>query len=296
MSNKQVSIGLVVGLDYKNPFLSPYEEFQKFKTHPKIKSILKNGRRIAYGARAINEGGYQSLPKLYFPGGALLGCDAGTLNVSKIKGTHTAMKSGITAGEIVFKNFKDSAHEKRSLEEYENKFYNSWAGKELKKSKNFRAGFKYGLFIGLLLGFIEFFIFRGYSLWTIKLNHTDHESTGDARKNKKISYPKPDGIYTFDKLTNLAFSGTNHNENQPNHLVIVDKKIPIEINFEKFGSPETIYCPANVYEIIHENGSPILQINSQNCLHCKTCDIKDPKQNINWTTPEGGGGPNYPNM
>ena len=296
MPNKQISIGLVVGLDYKNPYLSPYEEFQKFKTHPQIKNIIKNGRRVAYGARAINEGGYYSLPKLYFPGGALIGCDAGTLNVAKIKGTHTAMKSGIIAAENIYKNLSESAENNKILLEYEKDFYKSWAGKELKKAKNFRAGFKYGLFIGLFIGFIELSILRGRSLWQLKLNHTDNESTEKAKYSNKIHYEKADGIYTFDKLTNLSFSGTNHVEDQPNHLQILDDKIPIKINLEHYGSPETNYCPANVYEIIKDNGIARLQINSQNCLHCKTCDIKDPKQNINWVTPQGGDGPNYPNM
>ncbi len=296
MENKQVSLGFVMGLDYENPYISPYQEFQKFKTHPKIKNILKNGRRVAYGARALNEGGFQSLPKLYFPGGALIGCEAGTLNVPKIKGSHTAMKSGILASEAIFKNLKNSPDNLEELSNYEDSFYTSWAGKELKKARNFRPGFKYGLIVGTILGAIDQIIFRGSAPWTINLDHADHLATKPANKVEKIVYDKPDGNLTFDRLTNLAFSGTNHQENQPIHLKILDDSIPIKHNLPIYDSPEQLYCPAGVYEIIENNGGKKLQINAQNCLHCKTCDIKDPSQNINWTTPEGGGGPNYPNM
>jgi len=296
MENKQVSLGFVMGLDYENPYISPYQEFQKFKTHPKIKNILKNGRRVAYGARALNEGGYQSLPKLYFPGGALIGCEAGTLNVPKIKGSHTAMKSGILASEAIFKNLKNSPDNLEELSNYEDSFYTSWAGKELEKARNFRPGFKYGLIVGTILGALDQIIFRGSAPWTINLDHADHLATKPANKVEKIVYDKPDGNLTFDRLTNLAFSGTNHQENQPIHLKILDDSIPIKHNLPIYDSPEQLYCPAGVYEIIENNGGKKLQINAQNCLHCKTCDIKDPSQNINWTTPEGGGGPNYPNM
>jgi len=296
MENKQVSLGFVMGLDYENPHISPYQEFQKFKTHPKIKNILKNGRRVAYGARALNEGGYQSLPKLYFPGGALIGCEAGTLNVPKIKGSHTAMKSGILASEAIFKNLKNSPDNLEELSNYEDSFYTSWAGKELEKARNFRPGFKYGLIVGTILGALDQIIFRGSAPWTINLDHADHLATKPANKVEKIVYDKPDGNLTFDRLTNLAFSGTNHQENQPIHLKILDDSIPIKHNLPIYDSPEQLYCPAGVYEIIENNGGKKLQINAQNCLHCKTCDIKDPSQNINWTTPEGGGGPNYPNM
>ena len=296
MENKQVSLGFVMGLDYENPHISPYQEFQKFKTHPKIKNILKNGRRVAYGARALNEGGFQSLPKLYFPGGALIGCEAGTLNVPKIKGSHTAMKSGILASEAIFKNLKNSPDNLEELSNYEDSFYTSWAGKELEKARNFRPGFKYGLIVGTILGALDQIIFRGSAPWTINLDHADHLATKPANKVEKIVYDKPDGNLTFDRLTNLAFSGTNHQENQPIHLKILDDSIPIKHNLPIYDSPEQLYCPAGVYEIIENNGGKKLQINAQNCLHCKTCDIKDPSQNINWTTPEGGGGPNYPNM
>tara|TARA_B100000686_G_scaffold353260_1_gene458175 strand:+ start:15583 stop:17220 length:1638 start_codon:yes stop_codon:yes gene_type:complete len=296
MDNKQISIGFVIGLDYKNPTLSPYNEFQKFKTHPKIKKILKGGRRIAYGARALNEGGYQSLPKLYFPGGALIGCEAGTLNVPKIKGTHTAMKSGMLAAENIFQNFNNDKNNISLLKNYEKEFYKSWAGKELKKARNFRPGFKFGLILGTILGAIHLTLFKGYAPWTLKLKHPDHIATLKIKNCKKIVYDKPDNEISFDRLTNLSFSGTNHNENQPSHLKLKDENISINHNLKLYNSPEQLYCPAGVYEIIEENNIKRLQINSQNCLHCKSCDIKDPLQNINWVTPEGGGGPNYPNM
>jgi len=296
MDNRQISLGFVIGLDYKNPHISPYEEFQKFKTHPKIKKILKNGRRIAYGARALNEGGYQSLPKLYFPGGALIGCEAGTLNVPKIKGSHTAMKSGMLASEIIYKNLQSNSKTNVGLEEYENKFYSSWAGSELKSARNFRPGFKYGLVLGTILGALDQKLFNGKAPWTLKLNLADHKATKPSNKYKKIEYNKADGIFSFDKITNLSFSGTNHSEDQPCHLELINKSIPIDHNLQIYNSPELLYCPAGVYEIIEDNNSKKLQINAQNCLHCKTCDIKDPLQNINWTSPEGGGGPNYPNM
>ena len=296
MSNNQISIGYVIGLDYKNPSLSPYNEFQKFKTHPKIKKLLSGGRRIAYGARALNEGGYQSLPKLYFPGGALIGCEAGTLNVPKIKGTHTAMKSGMLAAENIATSLGKNYESDPLLKNYEKDFYNSWAGKELKIARNFRPGFKYGLLIGTILGAIDLNIFKGKAPWTLKLSHSDHKATLKSHKCKKIAYEKPDNEITFDRLTNLSFSGTNHAENQPVHLQILDKNVPINYNLKEYNSPEQLYCPAGVYEIISENNEQKLQINAQNCLHCKTCDIKDPSQNINWIAPEGGGGPNYPNM
>ena len=297
MEKNQISIGFVMGLDYENPYISPYQEFQKFKTHPKIKAILKNGRRIAYGARALNEGGYQSLPKLYFPGGALIGCEAGTLNVPKIKGTHTAMKSGMLASEAIFKNFKTPSKTSTDLNNYEYNFYKSWVGIELRKARNFRPGFKYGFIFGTILGALDQIIFKGNALWTINLKHPDHLATKHANKVKNKIYDKPDGEITFDRLTNLAFSGTNHQENQPIHLELSDNNIPIKHNLPLYGAPEQFYCPAGVYEIIDDkNNEKKLLINAQNCLHCKTCDIKDPSQNINWTTPEGGGGPNYPNM
>jgi len=296
MSNNQISIGYVIGLDYKNPSLSPYNEFQKFKTHPKVKKILQGGRRIAYGARALNEGGYQALPKLYFPGGALIGCEAGTLNVPKIKGTHTAMKSGMLAAQNIASVLKSDTKVLPLLDNYEKDFLSSWAGQELRNARNFRPGFKYGLIIGTLLGAIDLNIFKGHAPWTLRLNHADHKAILKSKECKKIIYQKPDNIITFDRLTNLSFSGTNHAENQPIHLKISDNSIPIEHNLKEYDSPEQLYCPAGVYEIVEENNEKKLQINAQNCLHCKTCDIKDPLQNINWVAPEGSGGPNYPNM
>ena len=290
-----VSIGFVIGLDYKNPYLSPYEEFQRFKMHPSIKPLLDEGRRISYGARALNEGGWQSLPKLSFPGGSLVGCDAGTLNTPKIKGTHTAMKSGIVASENVFRKLEQNL-EGVELESFQSEFNNSWAGKELKAARNVRPSFKYGLKLGTILTGIDQIFLRGKAPWTLKHGEPDHCSLQEKTKAKKINYPKPDGKISFDRLTNVSFSSTYHEENQPIHLKISDEKIPIDTNLALYDSPEQRYCPAGVYEIVSDKGLNRLQINAQNCIHCKTCDIKDPSQNINWITPEGGGGPNYTGM
>ena len=290
-----VSFGCVIGLDYKNPHLSPYEEFQSFKLHPKIKNIFEGGRRISYGARALNEGGFQSLPKLSFPGGAILGCDAGTLNTPKIKGTHTAMKSGMIASDLVFKELtSDSRNDE--ISNLNKAFMNSWAGQELKNARNVRPSFKYGLKIGMILSGIDQIIFRGKAPWTFKHAEEDHLALKKKDEAKIIEYPKPDGKITFDRLTNVSFTSTYHEENQPCHLKLNDEKLAISNNLLLYDSPEQRYCPAGVYEILYDNGSPKLNINSQNCIHCKTCDIKDPLQNINWITPEGGGGPNYTNM
>ena len=290
-----VSLGFVIGLDYKNPYLSPYEEFQRFKIHPSIKPLLDDGRRVSYGARALNEGGWQSLPKLSFPGGSLIGCEAGTLNTPKIKGTHTAMKSGIVASENVFRKLEQNL-EGIELEDFQSEFNNSWAGKELKAARNVRPSFKYGLKLGTILTGIDQIILRGKAPWTLKHGEPDHCSLQEKTKAKKIDYPKPDGKITFDRLTNVSFSSTYHEENQPVHLKISDEKIPIDKNLALYDSPEQRYCPAGVYEIVNDEGLDRLQINAQNCIHCKTCDIKDPSQNINWITPEGGGGPNYTGM
>ena len=290
-----VSLGFVIGLDYKNPYLSPYEEFQRFKMHPSIKPLLDDGRRVSYGARALNEGGWQSLPKLSFPGGSLIGCEAGTLNTPKIKGTHTAMKSGIVASENVFRKLEQNL-EGIELEDFQSEFNNSWAGKELKAARNVRPSFKYGLKLGTILTGIDQIILRGKAPWTLKHGEPDHCSLQEKTKAKKIDYPKPDGKITFDRLTNVSFSSTYHEENQPIHLKISDEKIPIDTNLALYDSPEQRYCPAGVYEIVNDEGLDRLQINAQNCIHCKTCDIKDPSQNINWITPEGGGGPNYTGM
>ncbi len=290
-----VSVGYVIGLDYKNPYLSPYEEFQRFKTHPSIRKIFKNGRRISYGARALNEGGWQSLPDLVFPGGALIGCEAGTLNTPKIKGTHTAMKSGMIAAESAFDALtKGRKHDK--LDSYQAVFKESWAGQELYNARNVRPSFRWGLKVGMLLTGIDQTLFRGGAPWTFSHHTEDHKTLIDKSKAEKIKYPKPDGVLTFDRLTNVSFTATNHEENQPCHLKILNENIPISYNNKFFDSPEQRYCPAGVYELVGENENLKLQINAQNCIHCKTCDIKDPSQNINWVVPEGGGGPNYTNM
>ena len=290
-----VSVGFVIGLDYKNPYLSPYDEFQKFKTHPKIKDIFKGGKRISYGARALNEGGWQSLPDLVFDGGCLIGCEAGTLNTPKIKGTHTAMKSGMIAAEETFKALLVGRRNDK-LDTYQKIFKSSWAGKELYNARNVRPAFKWGLKIGMLLSGIDQNIFRGKAPWTLSHHVEDHKSLLDISKVEKINYPKPDGILTFDKLTNVSFTSTYHEENQPGHLKIINEEIPISYNNRYFDSPEQRYCPAGVYEIVKDSEKLKLQINAQNCIHCKTCDIKDPSQNIQWVVPEGGGGPNYTNM
>ena len=294
LENNQVSVGFVIGLDYKNPYLSPFDEFQRFKTHPLIKKIFEGSKRISYGARALNEGGFQSIPKLTVPGGLLVGCTAGFMNVPKIKGTHTAMKSGMIAAEEIFKNIFDV--KKVEINSYEEEIKKSWVWNELYRVRNIRPAFQLGFWPGLIYSAIDTFIFRGKAPWTLK-HHDDHKSLKEAKKSKKIDYPKPDGVITFDKLSSVFISNTNHAENQPCHLQLKDKNIPIEHNLENYDAPEQRYCPAGVYEIVDlEKNSPKLQINAQNCVHCKTCDIKDPTQNINWVTPEGGGGPRYPNM
>ncbi len=297
LENNMVSVGYVVGLDYTNPFLSPYEEFQRFKTHPKIRGTFEGGRRVAYGARAINEGGLQSLPKMSFPGGLLIGCDAGTVNMPKIKGSHTAMKSGMIAAELAFEALTGGAPEPE-LAGYGDAFRASWAYKELHEARNVRPAFKWGLLGGTLYTGIDQVLLRGKAPWTLSHGHADHETLRKAADSKPIDYPKPDGKITFDRLTSVSFSATNHEEDQPVHLTLQDDAVPIEINLAEYDAPEQRYCPAGVYEIVREDdgSNPRLQINAQNCVHCKTCDIKDPTQNIKWVVPEGGGGPNYPNM
>jgi electron-transferring-flavoprotein dehydrogenase len=297
LENNLVSVGFVIGLDYKNPYLSPFEEFQRFKTHPKIRPTFEGGRRIAYGARALNEGGIQSLPKMTFPGGLLIGCDAGTLNMPKIKGTHTAMKSGMLAAEAAFAALSAGGTE-RELVAYTAAFDASWVKQELVEARNVRPAFKWGLLLATLYTGIDQVLLRGRAPWTLKLGHVDHESLRKASESKRIEYPKADGVITFDRLTDLSFSATNHEEDQPAHLTLRDPNVPVAINLAEYDAPEQRYCPAGVYEIVRdEDGTnPRLQINAQNCVHCKTCDIKDPTQNIVWVVPEGGGGPNYPNM
>ena len=292
LENNQISIGYVIGLDYSNPHLNPFREFQKFKTHPYVTKLLKGGKRISYGARALNEGGFQSIPKLSFPGGALIGCGAGFMNVPKIKGSHTAMKSGMLAAEAIFERLDD---DNADLNIYESKLKSSWIYDELKKVRNIRPSFKNGFWKGLIYSAIDSLILRGRAPWTFK-HHEDHKQLKPADKCKKPVYPEPDGKITFDLLSSVFISNTNHEEKQPIHLTLKDSSIPINTNLKLYDAPEQRYCPAGVYEIVEENNEPRLQINAQNCLHCKTCDIKDPTQNIVWTTPEGGGGPNYPNM
>jgi len=290
-----VSIGYVVGLDYENPYLSPYEEMQRFKTHPAIKPLLEGGRRIAYGARALNEGGFQSIPKLTFPGGILIGDTAGFLNTPKIKGNHTAMKSGMVAAESIIEHLK--AHEGFGSENtlYPDAMKKSWVWKELKKVRNIRPGFHSGIWVGLINAAFET-ITMGIAPWTLK-NHADHNQLKAAKDCTPIDYPKPDGVITFDRLTNVSFSNTNHAEDQVVHLQLKDPSIPVNVNLAEYAGPSQRYCPAGVYEFVQDDaGNPKFQINSQNCVHCKTCDIKDPSQNINWVVPQGGDGPNYPNM
>jgi electron-transferring-flavoprotein dehydrogenase len=292
LDKNKISIGFVIGLDYKNPYLSPYMEFQRFKHHPDIKKILEGGRRINYGARALNEGGVQSLPKLTFPGGMLVGCEAGFLNVPKIKGTHLAMKSGMMAASSIFENIDIN----EEISNYEDEIKNSWIWSELYEVRNIRPSFKWGFWKAIVYSAIDTYIFRGKAPWTLDHHGTDHESLENKNKHEKINYPKPDNVISFDRLTNVSFSGTNHEENQPCHLTLKNEEVPIKTNLELYDNPETLYCPAGVYEIVMNDNKPKLQINAQNCVHCKTCDIKDPTQNINWITPQGGGGPNYQGM
>ena len=290
--NKQVFLGYVIGLDYKNPHLSPFDEFQRFKTHPSIKVILEGGKRISYGARALIEGGLQSLPQMYMPGALLVGCDAGTLNTPKIKGSHTAMKSGMIAAETIV----DYLKENKSLSSYEDKFKKSWIYEELYAARNVKPSFSWGLILGIIFTGIDQILFRGKLPFTLKHKHSDHETLKLANEMPKIDYPKPDNVITFDKTSSVYLSGTNHTDNQPVHLKLKDKDLPIKYTLEKFAEPAQRYCPVGVYEIQNENNVEKFVINSQNCIHCKTCDIKEPSQNITWVTPEGGGGPKYGNM
>ena len=297
LNGNQVAVGYVVGLDYSNPHLSPFEEFQRFKTHPAVRSVFEGGRRVSYGARALNEGGFQSIPKLTFPGGCLVGCTAGFLNVPKIKGTHTAMKSGMLAAEAVFDLLNDEAATATEPVEYAAKIESSWLWSELYKVRNIRPAFAKGLWMGMGYAALDTYLLRGRAPWTFH-HHADHTCLKPAAEAPKIEYPKPDNVVSFDRNSSVYLSGTNHEENQPVHLTLKDTSVPIEHNLALYDSPEQRYCPAGVYEIVrNDDGSdPRLQINAQNCVHCKTCDIKDPTQNIRWVTPEGGGGPNYPNM
>jgi len=295
LENNQVVVGYVVGLAYQNPYLSPFEEFQRYKTHSAIRGFFEGGKRVSYGARAITAGGIQSLPKLTFPGGALIGCDAGFLNASRIKGSHTAMKSGMLAAEAAFDALvAERAHDE--LTAYVTSFENSWLHEELHVARNFKPWMSKGLYTGALMVGIDQLVLRGKAPWTLHHTHADHEMLKPAAECTPIVYPKPDGKLTFDRLSSVFISNTNHNEHQPAHLTLKNPAVPVDINLAKYAGPESRYCPAGVYEYINDTNGDRLQINAQNCVHCKTCDIKDPTQNIVWVTPEGGGGPNYPNM
>ena len=289
-----VSFGFVVGLDYHNPWLSPFEEMQRFKTHPAMRRHFEGGRRISYGARALSEGGYQSIPKLTFPGGALIGDSAGFLNVPKIKGTHAAMKSGMLAAEAITEALASNKPDEPAG--FEDKFKASWLYPELKSVRNIRPAFaKFGLYGGIAYSALDTFVLRGRAPWTFKHTHADHEGLVKAASAAKIDYPKPDGVLTFDRLSSVFISNTNHEEDQPVHLRLKEPGRWQGVNWAEFASPESRYCPAGVYEAVGvDQGEPRLQINAQNCVHCKTCDIKDPTQNIDWQVPEGAGGPNYP--
>ena len=299
LEDNLVSIGLVVHLNYDNPYLYPYGEFQRFKHHPLIEPVLRGGRRIAYGARAITEGGLQSVPKLYFPGGALIGCSAGFVNVPRIKGSHNAMKTGMMAAEAAF-NAISAGRAGDELREYEQAYENSWVYEDLKRVRNVKPMWsKLGLVGGLALGGLDMWLNQlfGFGLGTWKHGKPDYATLKPAAESKPIHYPKPDGVISFDRLTNIAFSGTNHEEDQKVHLQLKNPEIPIGENLPVYAEPAQRYCPAGVYEVVMEEGKPPrFQINHQNCVHCKTCDIKDPSQNINWVVPQGGEGPNYPNM
>ena len=297
MENNLAAIGYVVGLGYTNPYLSPYEEFQRYKTHPAIRTFLEGGKRIAYGARAIAAGGLQSLPKLTFPGGCLIGDDAGFLNAARIKGSHCAIKSGMLAAESAFAAVK-AGRASDELASYPESFKSSWLYDELHEARNFKPWMSKGLYTGSLMFGIDQVVLGGRAPWTLHHQHADNETLRKKTEVQPIAYPKPDGMLTFDLLSSVFISNTNHAEDQPCHLTLKDASVPVNVNLELYDAPEQRYCPAGVYEIVrNDDGSnPRLQINAQNCVHCKACDIKDPTQNIVWVTPEGGGGPNYPNM
>lgn len=304
LSDNQVALGFITGLDYANPYLSPFEEFQRWKTHPHIRWYLEGnpekgiaaGKRLSYGARAITAGGLLSLPKTIFPGGALVGCDAGYLNVSRIKGSHAAIKSGMLAADAIF-DALTAGRQHDTLEAYPAAFESSWLHQELHQSRNFKSWFKKGLATGTLMNGVEQWLLRGKIPWTIHRKQPDHLALKPADQYQPIDYPKPDGKLTFDRLSSVFISNTNHNENQPSHLTLKDKSVPTQVNLALYAGPESRYCPAGVYEYIADTqGKKSLQINAQNCVHCKTCDIKDPTQNITWIAPEGGGGPNYSSM
>lgn len=295
--NNQVYIGLITDLNYSNPHVSPFEEFQRWKTHPETQQVLAGGSRVAYGARALAKGGWNSLPTMHFPGGLLIGCDAGTLNSVKIKGNHTAMKSGMLAAETVMAALDSDSDYRANLAEYQQRLKQSWLGKELYTTRNF-AGFmhKFGYMLGAAMVWLDQTLFGGRLPFTLHDTKPDHACLKTAAESKAINYPKPDNVLTFDRLSSVFLSNTNHEEDQPCHLTLADSAIPVAANLPIYDEPAQRYCPAGVYEIVEEDNGPRFQINAQNCVHCKTCDIKDPAQNITWVTPEGFGGPNYPNM
>jgi electron-transferring-flavoprotein dehydrogenase len=295
LENNLVSIGFVVGLNYSNPYLSPFEEMQRFKTHPAVREQFAGAKRVSYGARAISAGGFQSIPKLTFPGGLLVGDTAGFLNVPKIKGSHTAMKSGMTAAEAVFELLRAENENGKEAVDYPHRLKNTWLWDELYRVRNIKPSFHWGLWPAMAYSAVDSYVLRGKAPWTFR-HHPDHETLKPASQCKEIQYPKPDGVLTFDRLSSVFLSNTNHEEDQPCHLTLKDDTVPERLNLAIYAGPEQRYCPAGVYEYVGEAGQQKLRINAQNCVHCKTCDIKDPSQNINWVTPEGGGGPNYPNM
>ncbi len=299
LNDNKVAVGFVVGLDYQNPYMSPFSEMQRYKTHPAIREVLEGGTRIAYGARALSEGGLQSLPKLTFPGGVLVGDTAGFLNVPRIKGIHAAMKSGMLAAEAIADVLKEehvSDDSNTEAVKYSELFRDSWLYHELHKVRNIRPSFKWGLFGGLAYSGLEEYIFRGKAPWTLRHQSPDYASLRKAQECRPIDYPKADGKLTFDRTSSVYLASISHDENQPVHLKLNNPELAISVNYREYASPETRYCPAGVYEIVDQAGEPHLQINAQNCVHCKTCDIKDPEQNINWVCPEGGSGPNYAEM
>jgi len=298
--NNQVSLGLVVGLSYTNPYLEPFQEFQRYKTHPTIRAFLEGGKRLAYGARAINEGGLQSVPDLAFPGGALIGCAAGFVNLPRIKGSHNAMKTGMLAAEVAFAALGEG-RQRDTLAAYDDAWKQSWVYEDLWKVRNVKPGLKWGLWAGMVHGGAHMWLadlgLGALTPWTLRHASADHATLRPAAAMPRIDYPKPDGVLTFDRLSSVFLSNTNHEEDQPAHLTLRDPALPVAVNLATYDGPESRYCPAGVYEFVDaEAGGKRLQINAQNCVHCKTCDIKDPRQNIRWVTPEGGGGPNYPGM
>jgi electron-transferring-flavoprotein dehydrogenase len=295
LEKNQVAVGFVLGLGYANPYLSPFDEFQRFKTHPHIRGFFEGGKRISYGARAIAAGGLQSLPKLVFPGGAFIGDEAGFLNASRIKGSHCAIKSGMLAAEAAVAALR-AGRAQDELSAYPEAFRTSWLHEELHRARNFKPWMSRGLYAGTLMVGIDQLVLRGKAPWTLRHKGPDHEQLRPASEFSPIAYPKPDGVLTFDRLSSVFISNTNHNEDQPVHLTLKNPTLPVSLNLAKYAGPESRYCPAQVYEFVEADGAARLQINAQNCVHCKTCDIKDPAQNIVWVAPEGGGGPNYPNM